>query len=138
MAASMSLAAALIFRFKSNCSVIAVAPRELVDVISVTPAIRPNCRSSGAATDEAMVSGLAPGKLAATVMVGKSIWGSGDTGRLVNATAPASAIATVSKTVATGRWMNGAERLMAAPAERAPCLDAHATLRLSWQAGQRR
>src|SRR4029077_11310839 len=59
-----------------------------------------------------MVSGLAPGKLAATVMVGKSIWGSGDTGRTVNATAPASAIAAVSKTVATGRWMNGGERLM--------------------------
>ena len=99
----MSLAAASIFRFKSNCSVIAVAPRELVDVISVTPAIRPNCRSSGVATEEAMVSGLAPGKAAATVMVGKSIWGSGDTGRTVKATAPANAIAAVNKTVATGR-----------------------------------
>jgi hypothetical protein len=40
MAASVSLAAASIFRFRVDCSVIApVAPRELVDVISVTPAI---------------------------------------------------------------------------------------------------
>ena len=29
-----------------------------------------NCRSSGVATAEAMVSGLAPGRLAETVMVG--------------------------------------------------------------------
>ena len=29
----------------------------------MTPAIRPNCRSSGVATEEAMISGLAPGKL---------------------------------------------------------------------------
>ena len=38
----------------------------------MTPAIRPNWRSSGVATEEAMVSGLAPGKLARTKMVGKS------------------------------------------------------------------
>ena len=35
-------------------------------VISVMPAIRPNCRSSGVATDEAIVSGLAPGSAADT------------------------------------------------------------------------
>ena len=29
----------------------------------MTPAMRPNCRSSGVATDDAMISGLAPGKL---------------------------------------------------------------------------
>jgi hypothetical protein len=39
-----------------------VAPKKLVEVISVTPAMRPNCRSSGVATDDAIVSGLAPGK----------------------------------------------------------------------------
>ena len=29
----------------------------------MTPAMRPNCRSRGVATEEAMISGLAPGKL---------------------------------------------------------------------------
>ncbi len=59
---------------------IAVAPSELVEVICVTPGIWAICRSSGCATDEAMVSGEAPGKLALTTMVGKSICGSGATG----------------------------------------------------------
>ena len=43
--------------------------------------MRPNWRSSGVATAEAMVSGLAPGRPADTSMVGKSTWGSGETGR---------------------------------------------------------
>ena len=45
-------------------------PRLLDEVISVTPAMRPNWRSSGVATEAAMVSGLAPGRLALTEMVG--------------------------------------------------------------------
>ena len=64
--------------------------------------MRPNCRSSGVATDEAMVSGLAPGRPATTEMVGKSTCGSGDTGSSRKATAPASAMASVSSVVATG------------------------------------
>ncbi len=80
-----------------------VVPRKLEDVISVTPAIRPNCRSSGVATEEAMISGLAPGKVAATEIVGKSICGSADTGSTWKETAPASAIAIVRRVVATGR-----------------------------------
>ena len=40
-----------------------------------------NCRSSGVATDEAMVSGLAPGSAAETWMVGKSTLGRSLTGR---------------------------------------------------------
>ncbi len=39
------------------------------------PAIVENCRSSGVATADAMVSGLAPGRLAATWMTGKSTLG---------------------------------------------------------------
>ena len=39
-----------------------VDPRPLEEVICVTPAMRPNWRSSGVATEEAIVSGLAPGK----------------------------------------------------------------------------
>ena len=54
------------FRDRSNWSTIAVDPSELVDVMSVTPAIRPNCRSSGIATADAIVSGLAPGSVALT------------------------------------------------------------------------
>ena len=78
-------------------------PRVLDEVISVTAAMRPNWRSSGVATEEAMVSGLAPGRPALTEMVGKSTCGSGDTGRMRKATAPASAMATVRSVVATGR-----------------------------------
>ncbi len=80
MAASTSRAAASISRFRSNCSVMLVAPRLLDEVISVTEAIWPNCRSSGVATEDAMVSGLAPGSCGCTEMVGKSTCGSGETG----------------------------------------------------------
>jgi hypothetical protein len=64
------------------------------------------------ATDDAMVSGLAPGNDADTEMVGKSTCGSGDTGNNRNATTPASAIAVVSSVVAMGRRMNGSEMLI--------------------------
>ncbi len=60
--------------------VIEVAPSELVDDISLMPAIWVNWVSSGCATDDAIVSGLAPGNDALTWMVGKSICGSGATG----------------------------------------------------------
>src|ERR1700722_18388569 len=80
MAASTSRAAALMSRFNSNCSVMPVPPNVLVEVISVIAAIRPNWRSRGVATDDAMVSGLAPGRFACTLMVGKSTCGKGDTG----------------------------------------------------------
>ena len=60
-----------------------------------------------------MISGLAPGKLAPTEIVGKSICGRAETGNTRKATAPASAIAAVNKVVATGRFMNGADRFIA-------------------------
>src|SRR5215469_12704187 len=72
--------------------------------------MRPNCRSRGVATAEAMVSGLAPGRLELTFMVGKSTCGSGDTGRNRKATIPESAIAMVIRDVATGRRIKGAEK----------------------------
>src|SRR4030088_2428825 len=109
MAAWTSRAAASMLRLSSNCKVILELPRLLEDVISVTPAMRPNWRSSGVATAEAMVSGLAPGKDADTEMVGKSTWGRGDTGSKPKAIAPASAMAMVRSVVATGRWMKGWE-----------------------------
>src|ERR1700676_3422848 len=80
IAACTSRAAASMSRFKSNCKVILVDPSALDEVISVTAARRPNWRSSGVATDDAMVSGLAPGSPALTEIVGNSISGNGDTG----------------------------------------------------------
>ena len=44
------------------------------------PAIVENCFSSGVATDEAIVSGLAPGRFALTWIVGKSTVGRSLTG----------------------------------------------------------
>ncbi len=68
------------FRLRSNCSVMFVLPCELVELMLVSPAIDANCFSSGNATDEAIVSGLAPGRLAFTWMVGKSMVGRSLTG----------------------------------------------------------
>src|SRR5262249_41571737 len=103
IAACTSRAAPSMSRLKSNCRTMLVEPRLLEDVISVTPAIRANCRSSGVATDDAIVSGLAPGNAADTWIVGNSTSGKGETGRTVYASAPANATATVNKDVATGR-----------------------------------
>src|SRR5712675_1023182 len=87
-------------------------PRPLAEVISVTPAMWPNWRSRGVATEEAMISALAPGRLALTEMVGKSTCGKGETGRTLNAMPPAIAMAIVNNVVATGRWINGVETFM--------------------------
>src|SRR5215469_4679175 len=88
-----------------------VFPRPLEEVIWVMPEMRPNWRSRGVATAEAMVSGLAPGNPAPTAMVGKSLCGNGATGKKRNATAPERKIAMVMSVVATGRRMKGAEKL---------------------------
>src|SRR5512136_1656606 len=100
-------------RSKSNCSTMLVDPRELVDVISVTPAINPNWRSRGAATDVAMVSGSAPGRFADTWIVGKSTRGSGETGSKRKEIAPARTNAMVRRVVPTGLLMKVAEMFMA-------------------------
>src|SRR5271157_2339182 len=113
MAAWTSRAAPSMLRLKSNFMVMLVVPRLLDEVISVMPAILPNWRSRGVATEEAMISGLAPGKPAPTEIVGKSTWGSGDTGNTRKATAPERAMAAVRSVVATGRRINGDERLIA-------------------------
>ena len=113
IAACTSCAAASMSRLSSNCRLIEVAPSVLVEVICVTPAIWENWRSSGCATAEAMVSGLAPGKDADTLMVGKSTLGSGATGKRGKATRPVSATAIIRSEVATGRRMKGAEIFMA-------------------------
>ena len=55
-------------------------PCEEFDDIDEMPAIVESCRSMTPATDDAMVSALAPGKVAVTAMVGKSTRGRADTG----------------------------------------------------------
>ena len=67
-------------RLSVNWMVIWVSPRALVEVIESMPAIVVNWRSSGVATAEAIVSGLAPGSAADTWMVGKSTLGRSFTG----------------------------------------------------------
>ena len=80
IAACTSWAAESMLRERSNWSVIEVLPSVLVEVICVMPETWPNCRSSGAATEDAIVSGLAPGSVADTWIVGKSTCGSEATG----------------------------------------------------------
>ena len=66
-------------RLRSNWMVICVWPRLDVDVMLEMPAMVENCRSIGPATEAAIVSGLAPGRVAVTWMVGKSTRGSAAT-----------------------------------------------------------
>src|SRR5271170_4921429 len=80
IAACTSIAAPSIERVRSNCMVTFVEPIALVEFIESNPAMVLNCRSSGVATAEAMVSALAPGRVAVTVMVGKSTAGRSLTG----------------------------------------------------------
>src|ERR1700733_8166673 len=109
MAAWTSRAAPFTSRFRSNCIVTDALPVEDDDVIWLIPAILLNCRSSGVATADAIVSGSAPGKLAFTEITGNSTCGSADTGKSLYDTPPARMTAIDSRNVATGRLMNGAE-----------------------------
>src|SRR5579883_865454 len=93
-----------------------VDPKLLVDVISVTPAMRPNCVSKGVATEVAMISALAPGRDACTEIVGNSTCGSDETGNKLNAIKPAIARPIASSVVPIGRLINGAERFIMTPA----------------------
>jgi hypothetical protein len=64
-----------------------------------------------------MMSGLAPGSVADTLMVGKSTCGNGAIGSCRKATTPARTIAAVSNAVAIGRRMKGAETFMSLQAQ---------------------
>ena len=70
MAVSTSTVAPSMSRLRSNWRVMLALPWLLLEIIESRPAMVVNWRSSGVATDEAMVSGLAPGRLAETVRVG--------------------------------------------------------------------
>src|SRR5215472_12920706 len=69
----------------------------------------PRWRSSGVATVAAIVSGLAPGIVANTEIVGKSTCGNGATGSFRYAKKPESATPRVNSVVATGRLINSAD-----------------------------
>ena len=56
------------------------APSLLVELMSSMPVTSPRWRSSGAATEVAMVSALAPGREAETWIIGKSTLGISSTG----------------------------------------------------------
>ena len=102
------------FRLRSNCSTIEVLPSDEVEVIAVTPAMLENWRSRIEATDEAIVSGLAPGSCAWTWMVGKSTRGTAATGSCLKPKMPAMTNDAITRIVMTGRRMQRAEIPMVA------------------------
>ena len=93
-------------------------PSELVELIEFNPAIDANCFSSGSATADAIVSGLAPGSPALTLMVGKSIVGRSLTGSNRYAIAPNTMTPSMMSVVVTGRLMNTADKFMTSPSAR--------------------
>src|SRR5580704_16274194 len=89
-----------------------VCPRPLKEVIESSPGTVENCRSRGVATEAAMVSGLAPGSVACTCNVGKSMFGRSLTGKFRYPATPNSRIPIMTRAVMTGRLMNSAVRFM--------------------------
>src|SRR4029453_9688970 len=81
IAACTSRAARSMLRPIENCNWMLVEPSELIEVIWSRPAIWPSRRSKGAATVEAITVGSAPGRVADTRIIGKSTFGTDDTGR---------------------------------------------------------
>src|SRR6185295_3563196 len=70
IAVCTSCAAPSMLRSRLNCNVMLVVPRTFCEVIESSPAMVENCFSSGKATAAAIVSELAPGKPARTLIVG--------------------------------------------------------------------
>src|SRR5262245_45619206 len=88
-----------------------VVPMPLVEVIESMPAIVLNCCSNGVATEDAIVSGLAPGSDAETWIVGKSTFGRSETGSERNAKSPNPKIPAMTSVVMTGRRMKVSVKL---------------------------
>ena len=86
-----------------------VEPWPDTEVIDETPEIEENCRSSIAATEDDMTSGLAPGRLADTLIVGKSTLGKAAIGSLKYEKTPKILSAKTIKVVMTGRRMQSSE-----------------------------
>ena len=110
MAAWTSRPAASTSRSRSNWRVSEVCPKALVEVISVMPAMRPNRRSSGVATDDAMRLRAGAGERGSDVD-GRHV-DLGQAARRAGRSTPRNPdrrIATARSDVAIGLWMNGAE-----------------------------
>ncbi len=84
----------------------------MVDVIESRPEMFENWFSSGVATADAMVSGLAPGRLAVTSSVGKSTFGRSLTGQRAVRHQAEQAMAAIIRLVAMGRRMNVSEKFI--------------------------
>src|SRR3954469_17391419 len=106
IAACTSSAAPSRLRLRLNWMVMLLCPSVFVEVIESMPAMVENCFSSGDATDDAIVSGLAPGNDAFTWMVGKSTFGRSLTGSSRYAKRPKMRIAAMTNVVMMGRLMN--------------------------------
>src|SRR3954454_16053607 len=100
--------------------VMPVEPSPDDDVMLSTPAIVENCFSSGVATADAIVSGLAPGRLALTVIVGKSTVGRSLTGKRRYAVMPKNRMPAMTRTVVTGLRMNSSEKFISLVLQPAP------------------
>src|SRR5258707_7166824 len=115
-----SRAAASMLRLRSNWMVMTLVPCDELDDIDEMPEIVESWRSMMPATEAAMVSALAPGKIAVTAMVGKSTFGSADTGNRRKPNTPNAMIDAVISVVITGLRMQSSESVIGyAPALRA-------------------
>src|ERR1051325_2689624 len=115
MAACTSCAAASRSRERLNWRVMDVEPREEADVMESRPEMVENWRSSGVATEAAIVSGLAPGRPAETWMVGKSTVGRSLPGSWRYAMMQNKTMASMTSVVMTGRRMKMEEMFIANP-----------------------
>src|SRR6185437_13278405 len=114
IAACTSCAAASMLRSRLNWIVMLVDPWLLDEVIESTPGIPDKALSSGVATADAMVSGSAPGRLARTLIVGKSMFGSSLTGSMKYPNVSKITRAAMTRIVMTGRSTNRREMFIAA------------------------
>src|SRR5579864_2869542 len=112
IACCTSWAAASMLRDRSNWSVIEVTPTPLHEVIWLSEGIVVKCCSSGVASAEAIVFGLAPGYCAVTVIVGKSTFGTAATGNKLYAPIPNTKTPIIKSEVAIGRRINGSDMLI--------------------------
>jgi hypothetical protein len=101
-------------RLRTNWRVILVDPRPLVEVMESMPLIVENCRSRGVAIEEAIVSALAPGRLAFTLIVGKSTLGRSFTASCRYPITPKRRMAIMTRVVMMGRRIKSSVTLIGA------------------------
>jgi hypothetical protein len=92
--------------------VISDSLRTLLELSDATPAIVESFFSIGVATEDAMVSALAPLRLAVTTIVGKSTLGRALIGNCRYPTIPKIMMAAISSVVMTGRLMHSSDKFI--------------------------